>query len=384
MAEIPEEIIIEILPKLPVKSLLRFKCVSKSWRSLISSKHMVKAHLKESTENKTFPHHSIVSATWGPSTCAVKSCPLYALLTERTALASPLINHPTARIIGESNISASCNGLICIMIGPYRFSLWNPATRESKDLPHFLTGVERSLFTYVRRYGFAFAEINGDYKVFALFHVHDVTCKFFIVGKVYSLNSDSWGGTMTYSNGSPSFDDTFHKLGTFASGKPHWISDKISDKNGTMSEWKIVYFDFNSETTGVVEKPSCVEKDSYNIRNLRLGVVDECLCLFCVGTNRFDIWVRNKYGAEDSWGRFLNVSYASIYCNPLLRISSLNPSLLTLLLVLPNGEVLFAYVSKFLIYNREDNRFRECCIYDFGNAYQAGVYVESLASLNST
>ncbi|XP_012836681.1 PREDICTED: F-box protein CPR30-like [Erythranthe guttata] len=216
------------------------------------------------------------------------------------------------------------------MIGPYRFSLWNPATKEFKDLPHFLTGLERSLFT---------------------------------------LNSDSWGGTKTYNNGSPFFDDTFHKLGTFASGKPHWISDK----NRTMSEWKIVYFDFNSETTRVVEKPSCVEKDSYNIRNLRLGVLDECLCLFCVGTNRFDIWVRNKYRAEDSWDRFLNVSYASIYCDPLLRIS-LNPSLLTLLLVLPNGEVLFAYVSNFLIYNQEDNRFRQCCIYDG----------ESLISLTST
>ena len=35
--DIPEDVTFEILSSLPIKSLLRFSCVSKRWRSLVSS-----------------------------------------------------------------------------------------------------------------------------------------------------------------------------------------------------------------------------------------------------------------------------------------------------------------------------------------------------------
>ncbi|XP_047339496.1 F-box protein CPR1-like [Impatiens glandulifera] len=45
MSLIPDEILADILCRLPVKCLLRLRCVSKSWLSLISSSHFVKLHL---------------------------------------------------------------------------------------------------------------------------------------------------------------------------------------------------------------------------------------------------------------------------------------------------------------------------------------------------
>ncbi|KAM3340851.1 hypothetical protein P3S68_028486 [Capsicum galapagoense] len=47
MSDIPPEVIDEILSRLPVKSLLRFKCVSKSFKSLIDSPKFIQAHLKQ-------------------------------------------------------------------------------------------------------------------------------------------------------------------------------------------------------------------------------------------------------------------------------------------------------------------------------------------------
>lgn len=41
---LPHELIVEILLRLPIRSLLRFKCVSTSWRSLISNPHFTKSH----------------------------------------------------------------------------------------------------------------------------------------------------------------------------------------------------------------------------------------------------------------------------------------------------------------------------------------------------
>lgn len=47
------DLIVEILLRLPIKSLLRFKCVCKSWLSFISDPHFVKSHLVVAPTNQT-------------------------------------------------------------------------------------------------------------------------------------------------------------------------------------------------------------------------------------------------------------------------------------------------------------------------------------------
>ncbi|CAM0947182.1 unnamed protein product [Alopecurus aequalis] len=49
---IPDEIVFEILLRLPVKSLTRFKSVSKSWRTIISDPRFIRLHLKQSSKNQ--------------------------------------------------------------------------------------------------------------------------------------------------------------------------------------------------------------------------------------------------------------------------------------------------------------------------------------------
>ena len=46
---ITEDIVFEILLRVPVRSLLICKCVCKFWYSLISDQHFIKSHLKLST-----------------------------------------------------------------------------------------------------------------------------------------------------------------------------------------------------------------------------------------------------------------------------------------------------------------------------------------------
>uniref|UniRef100_A0A2P2MWI4 F-box domain-containing protein n=1 Tax=Rhizophora mucronata TaxID=61149 RepID=A0A2P2MWI4_RHIMU len=50
MAALTEDFVIEILSRLPVKSLLRFKCLSKSWCATIETRGFRYKHLKNTTD----------------------------------------------------------------------------------------------------------------------------------------------------------------------------------------------------------------------------------------------------------------------------------------------------------------------------------------------
>ncbi|KAB2611669.1 F-box/kelch-repeat protein [Pyrus ussuriensis x Pyrus communis] len=51
-SETPEDKVVEILSRLPPKSLMRFKCIHKSWCTLIKSSSLVAKHLSNSMDNK--------------------------------------------------------------------------------------------------------------------------------------------------------------------------------------------------------------------------------------------------------------------------------------------------------------------------------------------
>lgn len=48
-----EDVTLNILSRLPVKTLSRFKCVSKQWNFLLSSPNFVKLHLSRASQNSS-------------------------------------------------------------------------------------------------------------------------------------------------------------------------------------------------------------------------------------------------------------------------------------------------------------------------------------------
>ncbi|KAM1414725.1 hypothetical protein ACFX2I_006471 [Malus domestica] len=51
-SHLPSELIHEILSWLPVKSLRRFECVSKPWRSLIANPKFITMHFNKAIKDK--------------------------------------------------------------------------------------------------------------------------------------------------------------------------------------------------------------------------------------------------------------------------------------------------------------------------------------------
>lgn len=145
--EVTEELINEILLNLAVKSLLRFKCVSKPWRASISSKRFTEEHLqklksksKSKSKSSDFVHRKLIcklSAQNPPPphpnlwSCSVKS------LLDCDNLSRDRV--PIGSWSEFTDIRGSCNGLILIGVDNTRdfrrrdyisrdLLLWNPST----------------------------------------------------------------------------------------------------------------------------------------------------------------------------------------------------------------------------------------------------------------
>ncbi|KAJ4870860.1 F-box protein [Raphanus sativus] len=116
----PDEVILQILARLPVKSLFRFKSVSKSWHTLPSDTYFISLFNQLSLKNQT--------------------------LVAEVPDSSALISVDNLRGVSEFSleflrdrvmIRASCNGLLCCASVPEKgvYYVCNPSTREFRTLP---------------------------------------------------------------------------------------------------------------------------------------------------------------------------------------------------------------------------------------------------------
>ncbi|KAK6133788.1 hypothetical protein DH2020_032499 [Rehmannia glutinosa] len=349
---LPPEIIMEILSRLPVKSLLKFRCVSKSWLSLISSSQFIKTHLKNSTNNAILSSHRLVLTICNPH-FDLKLCSVQSLMFEHLTLVSD-VDYPKKNPHRAVWIVGSCNGLICIAIDENDMFLWNPSTRTSKKLPPAAVKMKQG-FYYI--WGFGYNEFDDDYKVVGIFSVFGNGCVYESVVKVYSLRTNSWKRIEDFKGGIP-LDDS----GKFASGKLHFPATQ-----GMLdSKWDIVSLDLKSEVYGIVEQPNYGEGPF----DSSLGVLGGCICVLCdYQKTQADLWVLKEYGIKESWTKVVTIPYIDdpgkyLYSHPLC--------------MLPNGEILLVFGMQLVVYNPKDNCFRHPETGNLGPFLEADIYVESL------
>ncbi|XP_028801586.1 F-box protein At5g49610-like [Neltuma alba] len=99
---LPPEVIISILLRLPVKSLMRFRCVCKEWKNLFKTPSFVAEHLHHSTKQNSLLFD-----------CTIYGCTLSLLNHEMQVLElqkPPFIDTS----MGSYRIVYSNNGLLCV------------------------------------------------------------------------------------------------------------------------------------------------------------------------------------------------------------------------------------------------------------------------------
>ncbi|XP_073031606.1 uncharacterized protein [Primulina eburnea] len=359
---LPLDIIMEVLVRLPVKSLVRFSSVSKGWFSLISSPPFVKAHLKIQTKNdmlifgsKTFPMDLYSCSLDNAVKDRVSGGIIYPIADE-TLLVHPVrLDFPYFRADDEIWLLGSCNGLVCVLLTPSTMVLWNPTMRRSKVLPYSGANV---LDPYSMTYGLAYDELHDDYKVVVIFKVMLDMDTYQTQLKVYSLRSNSW---KTLSNW-PDVGDIFDGSGKFFNGAIHW---SVQDLNGP-TKWAIVSLDLSSDTFVKLAAPNFEDDD---VRN-KVNVLQGCLAVSCERDTYMDIWLMYEYGVQASWTKVVRV----LFSVNLREHQLLGP---TPIFFKEDGKIVFDYGTSLAVYDP-----RNAEVHHFGCRLEveATTFMESLVA----
>ncbi|KAG5586726.1 hypothetical protein H5410_047160 [Solanum commersonii] len=141
---LPTKLVIEILSRLPMKSLLKYRSVSKSWISIISSPKFIKTHLRVSVDNKECTHHRLLMKL-DRANSNLKDCSFSSLLYNESVIETNDLNCPMENSGVSFYIVGSINGLICLADGTGDLFLWNPTIKKYKKLSHSICRLTRNV-----------------------------------------------------------------------------------------------------------------------------------------------------------------------------------------------------------------------------------------------
>ncbi|CAL5202493.1 unnamed protein product [Lathyrus oleraceus] len=295
---LPFDLISEIVSRLPVKSLLQFRCVSKSWKSLISDPIFARKHLNLSTTRRllclSYDKHS--------HRFFLNSYSLQSIFRD-TDYNITRLEYPSDNIC-KGSLShyavGSCDGILCVATCRFFLDfkplvvLWNPSIRKFKELPPFENppGLDRLYMSY----GFGYDHASHDYKVVVIYNLLGInggivwdTTK----AKVYTLSTDSWRTIQPF----PFDSVSSYQQGRYVSGSINWLAYS----KGTHQRC-IISFDLGHETYQMIRMPLGLERTP---KDPVFSVLRDWLCLIF----DHDVWVMKEYGVKESWTKLFNVTH---------------------------------------------------------------------------
>ncbi|GKC74281.1 F-box associated domain containing protein [Tanacetum coccineum] len=304
--DFPENIIADILSRLPVKKVIHCKSVCKNWRELVSDSYFVDLHLSRSPTSVMI-HHELGESSdvdfdselddwdepgalkWLEIKGELDDTHLHHAIVMNIDLnLVPVFQDSLVRLVG------SVNGLICLwQYGPIpkydNTCICNPVTKEYVILPRqkiYRIAPARIV------YGFGVSLHTKEYKVIRIFQgdiTASTTYPHISEAEVYTLGTGQWRrlGHVPYwiseSDG-----------GAFLNGCVHWV---VRDRD---TPEKLCSFNFDKETFQLFPSPPS-EELAGDIRYETLGILHGFLSLTDTSRYKFNIWVMKDYGIKKSW-----------------------------------------------------------------------------------
>ncbi|CAN0924837.1 F-box protein CPR1 [Linum grandiflorum] len=255
---LPADSIVEIFTRLPVKPLLRFKSVSKSFNTLISSTEFVKHHPKRL---KSSPNLLLLISS--ASKFGYRSCPfdfLYEIPNFTELDHAPILIEPHSK---HYWIVGSLDGLIYVVVKQWSVVLWNPSTRAFSTLP--VPHRHNSIMNRMIVNSFGYDALSDDYKVFSISCYPNKDAKSIGIVHVCLVKSRVWKRIEDFKYGIPN-----NYSGKYVNNSLNWVMDNEFSS--------IVTLDLGSETYQEVMQQK-EEGVMISHKEKTIGVVEDCLCV---------------------------------------------------------------------------------------------------------
>ncbi|XP_004304884.1 PREDICTED: putative F-box protein At3g52320-like [Fragaria vesca subsp. vesca] len=367
--KIPEAMALQILSSLPPKSLMRFKCVHKSWPNLMKDPSFVAKHLSNSMHNNLYSTTGVLFKRENfkdPNDAKKGTESRFSLISIYNANGDSEHDvHCVVEDVTEGQFSGlevlesawiigHCHGIICLR-NATKVILWNPAIREVKEE----YGDEHILLDRPKT-------------------------------EVYTIGTDSWREIETGSLETESTNFWFRDFHMYFNGVCYWNGQEqlkeFQNAYELMEEQYIrpviISFDMGDEVFHNMLLPDFVYGDYMSGYVLRLMAWDECLAIFGLdyGTDgitsheSWGLWVMDDSGGvTGSWiKQFSFVSTGRFLDTPSQFWKS--------------DEILIVSKERRLVsYNLYTEQYKHLPIHSMDSDYfEAVVYMNSIVSVNGS
>lgn len=328
----PEEMVVQILSRLPPKSLMRFRCVHKSWYNFINDPNFVDVHLSKSIDNR------FSSKT---STCVLfKRCVLnneanHILLSlvdlsndnddvqiQSNSIRDLNLNNVPPLSVGLRHdcldIAGHCHGIICLTDFSENVFLCNPALKQLKLLPKSCLRLPQPPPKTLNRLqstgvavGFGYDSRARVYKVVRIvMHFEGFWILFFPhMAEVYTMSSNSWREIKTDIPSTVVWSSSSSQI--YFKGVYYWFALELDKETLDENKKVMLSFDMDDELFFHTPVPDSLQDSEENYGSL--GVWNESIALFSYhvesGVSKFiDIWVMDGFcGTKGCWTKHLTI-----------------------------------------------------------------------------
>ncbi|OMO97115.1 hypothetical protein COLO4_14878 [Corchorus olitorius] len=306
--DLPQDMLLEILVRVPAEDLVKFTAVCKSWNSLIKNPNFISTHLGKTISSSNSRRLLLFRLCSWEEKPPLRVVEKYSLRFDNEDVDEyKQLHFPTNKFRSVSSffsVVGICNGLVCLEERDYNYILWNPVIRKAIRLPEpsvrFLNNHYGLVFT-----GFGFDSKNNDYKLLR-FVVSEVELDYDSMefeAEVYSLNANCWTNiTSIAPKYIPCYDYPRHYANSFVNGAIHMLAcdSKVGSERNL-----ILAFDVSEQVFSEITLPDNLSNEFFlhaellKYRQSSIVIMTwKSVGFMCIQT---DLWVMKEYGVATSW-----------------------------------------------------------------------------------